>query len=62
MAKAAGAFSNSLSMSADFFFFSLPIGVLAKKNVKIYVNSLLLYVALSNKAGEHEGKQFIVLS
>lgn len=60
MAKAIGAFSNSLSMSADFSF-SLPVGVLAKKNVKIYVNSLLLYVALSNGAGEHQGKQFIVL-
>lgn len=60
MAKTIGALSNSLSMSADFFF--LPVGVLAKKNVKIYVNSLLLHVALSNRAGEHEGKHFIVHS
>jgi len=43
-------------------FFFLPVGVLAKKNVKIYVSSLLLYVALSNRAGEHQGKHFIVHS
>lgn len=60
MAKTIGAFSNSLSMSADLFF--LPVGVLVKKNVKIYVSSLILYVALSNKAGEQKGKHFIVHS
>lgn len=60
MAKTIGAFSNSLSMSADFFF--LPVGVLAKKNVKIYVNSLLLYIALSNRAGEKKGQHLIVRS
>lgn len=59
MAKTIGAVSNSLSMSAGFFFF-LPVGVLAKKNVKIYVSSLILYVALSNEAGEQKGKHFIV--
>lgn len=47
-------------MSADFFF--LPVGVLAKKNVKIYVNSLLLYIALSNRAGEKKGQHLIVRS
>lgn len=60
MAKTIGAVSNSLSMSAGFFFFLLPVGVLAKKNVKIYVSSLILYVALSNEAGEQKGKHFIV--
>lgn len=44
------------------FFFHLPVGVLAKKNVKIYVNSLFLYIALSNRAGEHKGKHFTVHS
>lgn len=44
------------------FFFFLPVGVLAKKNEKIYVNSLLLYIALSNRVGEHKVKHFIVHS
>lgn len=44
------------------FFFFLPVGFLAKKNVKIYVNGLLLYIALSNRAGDHKGKHFIVHS
>lgn len=43
-------------------FFFLPVGVLAKKNVKIYVNSLLLYIALSNRAGEKKGQHLIVRS
>lgn len=60
MAKNIGAFSNSLSMSADYFF--LPVGVLANKNVKIYGKSLLLYIALSNRAGDHKGKHFLVRS
>lgn len=60
MTKTIGAFSNSLSMSADFFL--LPVGVFAKKNVKIYVNSLFLYIALSNRLGEHKGKHLIVHS
>lgn len=44
------------------FSFFLPVGVLAKKNVKIYVSGLLLYIALSNRAGENKGKHFIVHS
>lgn len=43
-------------------FFFLPVGVLVKKNVKFYVNSLLLYIALSNRAEEYKGKDFIVHS